>query len=398
MARLTPSRAAALATSLVLCLPRAGSGQEIELRGYYLNVATGSLEGPFTPAGVADFQRLRLMAGPDFGFVETELAYEPSLELVSEPELGLVPSLGSIETGTEWLPLQWTIAEGEHASWRHRFDRLLVRTALGDDVQLDVGRQPISWATTLFLTPSDPFAPFDPADPFREYRAGVDAARLQTFLGAFAGVDAVLRVADTREGTTLTALGRLTATAGSWDLSGWAGIVHDRPGGAAAATLTAAGTAFRGELSLRDGEDGELVPRFAVGIDRSFGLAGRDLYVAAEYQRDGFGAAGAAEIVDVVLSEPFSRGELQVIGRDETAVQASYQVHPLLSAELLALWNLGDGSVLLVPAVTYLVSNEVTARGGCFFGFGTDAASGGLPGSEYGPVPSSLYVSLTAFF
>ena len=49
------------------------------------------------------------------------------------------------------------------------------------NADLIVGRQPVSWATTLFLTPADPFSPFDPADPFREYRGGVDAARLRVY-------------------------------------------------------------------------------------------------------------------------------------------------------------------------------------------------------------------------
>jgi hypothetical protein len=401
MGWLTPRGAARpglLLLAQALLLPQPASAQELELRGYYLNVATGSVEGPFTPSGVSDFQRLRLMIDPDLGPLRTDVAYEHSLSLVSDPQLGLVPGLGDIETGTSWLPLQWTIAEGDNAEWRHRFDRLLVGLPIGDDFQLDVGRQPISWATTLFLTPADPFAPFDPADPFREYRGGVDAARFQGFLGAFTGVDAVLRLADTRDGTTVTALGRAQGAAGSWELSGWAGAVHDEASASVAATLTAAGAAFRGELVLRDSEEKGLVPRLAVGADRSFPLAGRDLYLAAEYQHDGFGAANADEIPGVVLSDPFARGELQVVGRDETALQASWQAHPLLTTGLLWLWNLGDRSALLVPAASWSVSNEVTVRAGLFLGIGSNRTETGLPGSEYGPVPTSLYLSLTAFF
>jgi len=136
------------------------------------------------------------------------------------------------------------------------------------------------------------------------------------------------------------------------------------------------------------------VLRFAVGADRSFSLAGRDLYVVFEYQRDGYGAASADDYPELRLSQPYRRGELQVLGRDETALQASWQVTPLWTADWLTIWNLDDG--------TYL-------RAGLFFGLGTGERvlalpgpfPGGLislPGSEYGIVPSSLYVSLTAFF
>jgi hypothetical protein len=48
----------------------------------------------------------------------------------------------------------------------------------------------------------------------------------------------------------------------------------------------------------------------------------------AEYQHDGFGAASSEDLLGVVASDPFQRGELQVLGRDVLAVQGSYQIHP----------------------------------------------------------------------
>ncbi|MBT8479433.1 MAG: hypothetical protein KJO06_10985 [Gemmatimonadetes bacterium] len=380
--------------------------EELRLGGYYLNVATASLEGPFTPAGVTDFQRLRLMTAPDLGPLRLDIAYEQGLELVSDPGLGLTPGLGASSSGIDWLPLQWTIEDWDHGSWRHRFDRLLVIAPLGESAEATVGRQTISWATSLIFTPADPFVPFDPADPFREFRAGVDALRIQGFSGPFTELDFVLRPADTRDGTTITALGRITTASGPWEVSGWAGVLHDGGAVSAAATLTAAGTAFRGEAELRWPDD---VLRFTIGADRSFPLAGRDMYVVLEYQRDGYGATDPDGYLDVLLSDPYSRGELQVIGRNETALQASWQASPLLTADFLTTWNMNDGSFLLSPAATYSLSNEAYLRGGFFFGIGAGEGStvlpiGGeesgftLPGSEYGIVPSSLYLSLTAFF
>ena len=378
---------------------------ELRLGGYYLNVATGSLEGPFTPAGVTDFQRLRLMAAPDLGPLRFDIAYEQGLELVSDPDLGVTPVLGASSSGIEWLPLQWTIEDWDHGSWRHRFDRLLVSAPLGRSAEATVGRQTISWATSLIFTPADPFVPFDPADPFREYRAGVDAVRIHGFSSAFTELDFVFRPADTRDRTTITALGRITTASGPWEVSGWAGVLHDEGAASAAATLTASGTAFRGEAEFRWPDD---VLRFTIGADRSFPLAGRDLYVVLEYQHDGYGATDPDDYFGVLLSDPYSRGELQVIGRNETALQASWQATPLLTTDLLTMWNLNDGSFLLSPAISYSLSNEAYIRGGFFFGLGAgegrsvsipaENLSFVLPGSEYGIVPSSLYISLTAFF
>lgn len=380
---------------------------DLGLAGYYLNVATGSLEGALTPAGVADFQRVRLMISPRLGPLRTDVAYEQSLDLVSDPGLGLTPSLGRSSAGTAWLPLQWTIEDWDRGSWRHRFDRLLVTVPIGDFAEISAGRQTVSWATTLLFTPADPFAPFDPADPFREYRAGVDALRLQAFTGPFTELDLVLRLSELRDTTEVTALGRFSTAVGQWELSGWGGLLYGEGAAAGAATVTAGGAALRAEAELRWPDQ---TLRFSVGVDRSFPAAGRDLYVALEYQRDGYGAADPDGYLDLLFSDPFTRGELQVVGRDEAALQSSLQVTPLLTADLLAMWNLNDGSLLLAPAASWSLSNEVSLRSGLFLAFGDGArpfpaptGPGGTvvqsaPASEYGPVPTSLYVSLTAFF
>ena len=157
---------------------------------------------------------------------------------------------------------------------------------------------------------------------------------------------------------------------------------------------------------MRDEPDGT-VWRAALGTDRNFALAGRDLYMALEYQYDGFGAASGDEIIPTVLSLPFRRGELQVLGRHATAFQAAWQATPLWSVEGLALWNLSDGSLLLSPAVSLSLSNEVTGRAGVYLGLGSETVPSPLlpgaprvelPASEYGIVPGSLYLSVTAFF
>lgn len=409
--RLSRALAAAIPAVLSLALAPAPLDAQVsglEIRGYYLNVATGSLEGPFTPAGLTDFQRLRLSTSPEFGKLGLDVAYEQALQLFTDPELGGLSfaSLGSIETRTEWLPLQGTIAEGDHARWTHRVDRLSLQTSIGDRVEISAGREAVSWATTLFLTPADPFAPFDPADPFRDYRAGVDVARVQVYAGTFTELDAVVNPTEVGDETNITALLRGTTLVGSWELGGWGGIIYDRPGAAVSATVTTGGMAFRGEGSVRNEPD-ETVWRAAVGADRNFTLAGRDLYMALEYQYDGFGAASGQDLVSTVLSVPYSRGELQVLGRHEAALQAAWQTSPLLSLEWLTLWSLSDGSVLLSPAASLSLSNEVTGRAGLFLGFGSEtrpappipgAPVSDLPASEYGIVPASLYVSVTAYF
>jgi len=326
------------------------------------------------------------------------VAYEHTLQVREHRSAQLAGSI-FVPSSSTWLPLQWAIAEEDHIAWSHRFDRLVAEVG-GGAWDAAVGRQPISWATTLFLTPADPFAPFDPSDPFREYRAGVDAARVRYYPGPLSEVDLVVRLADTECGVATTALVRTTATVRSVDLSAWAGLVYDDFGAAVAATGSVGGYQLRGEAAVRRDADDTAVLRLAVGVDRRVDLAGRDMYLVLEYQHDGFGAGDAADLSRVVGSDPFRRGELQVLGRDELAGQASWQWRPLWRLELTSLANINDGSGLLIPAAAYSLAADLTLRAGVFFSYGNDTVDprAGILGSEHGVAPTTAYLSASWFF
>jgi hypothetical protein len=394
------SRGAAFAVVLVWVSIGRAQAQRAEwipaIRGYLLNVPVASAEGPLSDQTLADAQRLRLMTRPTLGQFSLDLAYEHVITLRSEPGGSVLGGLVPTGSGGDWVPLQGSLWQTDHVDWRHRVDRLAVRYAMSD-AEVTVGRQPVSWATTLFLTPADPFVPFDPSDPFREYRSGVDAVRVRAFPGAFSEVDGVLRVADSPTGETLTAAGRARAAIGSWEVAGWVGVVHGEPALSAAATVGVFGAIVRTESVVRRTND-ETVLRATVGVDRSFVLLDRNVYLVLEYQRDGFGAASGDDLLAVFLSEAAQRGELQVFGRDEVAVQASMELHPLVGVSALVLWNLNDASALLGPGASYSAGNELSVRGGVFLGVGDGATPAGLPASEFGVVPTTVYMAVSWFF
>ena len=374
-----------------------------ELSAYYLNLFSRSGESPVSDAGLTDFQRFRLMWAPSIGPVGLDVAYEHTLQVSAEDVLGtgavaVVPS-----AGVNWLELDWTAEASTRVLWRHRVDRLALTLPMGESVELSVGRQVVSWASTLILTPADPFAPFDPADPFREYRAGIDAVRLRAYPGAFSEVDLVVRPTSSPGGDPspggdrLTALVRGKTNWRGWDVAAWGGVLFDDAAGAASAVGELAGWAVRTEVSVRDDGAGAVL-RGTVGVDRRVSVHGRDLYLIVEYQRDGFGAADSDELFQTQLSSAFQRGELQLLARDALATQASYQIHPLWAADLLALTSLSDGSVLLSGGGTWAFGSNSSLRGGAFVGFGDDVLGLTAVGSEFGVTPTVLYLSLTRFF
>lgn len=384
-----------------ICCPR-GATAQLDLTGYALGVGSYSGESDLVPSGSSWFGRGRLMAQYDRSPFAVDLAYEHVLQ--RQPAGGGfgITNPGGQRVNTDWLPLDWTIHEGDQGSWRHRFDRAAVQLSEGP-VEVTVGRQAISWATTLFLTPADPFAPFDPSDPFREYRGGVDALRVRAFSGPFTEFEAVVRPADTPDGTTMTALGRVATSRGGWAIGSWAGILHDELAAALFTTGALGATSVRTEVALREDPENGALLRASLGLDRFYQPGGKDLYALVEVQYDGFGATTPDELINVALSPAYARGDLQVLGQWTAATQVSWSFHPLVTADALALVNLGDGSTLFAPGLTWSTTGSASTRLGTFFGFGADTtvgAPGSIPtlGSEYGSVPPLGYLSVSLYF
>lgn len=381
--------------------PHPAAAQQPGLSGYYLNVATHVDESVLGPAGASDVQRLRFMWNASPGPLRLDAAYEQTLTLrqANAPGAQIFTATGTA-SGGDWFSLGGELHSGERAEWRHRFDRLSVRVDLGANADLTVGRQPVSWATTLVLTPADPFSPFDPSDPFREYRVGVDAARVRFYRGAFTQFEVVARPARIGERETLTLVARASTNAAGWDVGGWAGMVHDTFGAAAFLSGAVGLWALRAEAAAR-ALDGGTALRGAIGLDRTFLIANRDLYVVIEYQHDGLGAASPDELLATATSRALAQSEMQVLGRDTGVLQFSYPLHPLVAASALWLGSLRDGSFLVSPGLSYSASESLAIRLGAFFGVGDDPAGEYLAptlASEYGALPRVLFVSANWFF
>ena len=232
----------------------------------------------------------------------------------------------------------------------------------GEFVDLNIGRQAISWGTTFYLTPADPFVPFSPSDTFRQYRRGIDALRVRAYPDALSEMDLVVRPSQLGGREELTVLGRMLTTWKDWEISAWGGSLY----GDAAVAFGSAGEiadwAVRFEAVLRDRE-GRSVGRGAFGIFRIFRIAERDVGLVLEYQHDGFGAASPRDYENLLTSDPYRRGELQTVERDQVLLRLDYQVHPLWEITGQVLWNANSGSAVIAPGFTFSASDDVVLTG-----------------------------------
>ena len=346
---------------------QAPAANAVELTGY-VQSALVAAESNGGGRDVAWFNEVRIAAGKDLGPFRLDAAYE--LEVYRAATVG-----GS---GTDWLDLQGSLSSRGWLKGRHRVDRLQLSWSTPTGIDAILGRQAISWGTTAYLTPADPFAPFSPSDTFREYRRGIDALRLRAYPGALSEIDVVLRPSRLEKREEWTVLGRVLTIWENWEVSAWGGSLY----GDAAVALGSAGEvatwALRAEAALRN-TGGNARLRGALSVSRSFEIDTRSLGLALEYQHDGHGAAGRKDFGPVLQSEEYRRGELQVPGRDHLLARAAYQVHPLWEISGLALWNLNTGSIVLSPGFSYSVSDEATLSGGVAGSIGDPIPAEALP-------------------
>ncbi len=395
-------RVAAVLIAVVCCCAAGGAtlhAQRSWLSGYLQTAPLFTDATPLAPSDVRNFNRVRLTIEPTWGPLSLEASYEHTLTFRQRRLSGGL-ALGSVPSGGEWFDLGGTItrADEEHVQWQHRFDRLNVGFSPGEAMDLAVGRQAVSWGTTLFLTPADPFLPFSPSDPFRLFRGGIDAGRLRLYPGPLSSLDLVVRPTDTALGEEMTALIRGLTTWKNWELSGWGGTLYGDRAGALGATGGIGVWAVRVEAVIREIR-GRVVGRGSIGLDRLLQVGGRDLSILLEYQRDGLAAARPEHYLSILQSPEFQRGELQVLGRDEAIFQASYQLHPLWSVFGLWLVNLNDRSALISPSFGYSASNAVSISGGVYVGVGESASTLERPlPSEYGLSGTTGFLSLSWFF
>ena len=387
------------ALSIAFASPQA-AGQPYGISGYLQTVPVLSTTRSYSDTDAALFNRLRIAAEPKFGEVSVSAAYELAAAFFQGgvAEAAIASGIGRSEESSDRLDLQSNIARDEQFFAQHRVDRLFLSWAPSNSSELSLGRQAISWGTTFFLTPADPFVPFGPADVFREFRRGIDAVRLRNYPGPLSELDVVIRPSRFGGRQELTALARGLTTWNDWEVSAWGGQLY----GHAAAALGAAGSVgewgVRFEGISRD-YGGSFGGRVAISVDRSMQVFDRDLRIVLEYQRDDRGAAQPADYRRILTSDEFLRGEIQALGRDEFAIQAAYQIHPLWNVSALALWNLNNSSAILSPGFTYSLSNDVTVVGGVYLGLGDRIPKQFVPPDSENTTPGVTgYVSLTRYF
>ena len=290
-----------------------------------------------------------------------------------------------------WLDLEHDLRDQPGERITLALDRLAWEraTAGSGGPRLRIGRQAVGWGTAFFFPVLDVFGPFAPEQIDRDYKAGVDAARLTSTWGMAGEVDAVAAVLGDDPDRDASCGALLRQPVGAVDLGIVGGAIHHDTVAGAFAQAERWGALFRCDAAYTwPGEEGgassdeDPFGRLTLGADRQLTPA---LRVSVEFQVNGFGSSDPEDYPALASANRVARGEVQTLGRHEVAGSLGWQFHPLGEISAAAVWNADDGSVLWFPSAQWSLSDNANLIV-AFLG-----GSGGGDVSEYGDVPAYLY-------
>ncbi len=280
-------------------------------------------------------------------------------------------------------------AEDEH-------HRLSAEVAYGNvrfshrNADLVIGRQAVTFGRSLFWNPTDWLASFTPTEIDREYKAGVDAARLSLALGRTSGAELLYAYGEDGERDESALIARAFTNLGGWDLEVLGGSVwiDDRLGFAFSGDLAGAG--LRGELSRHQPRAGAEEDFLRATLEADYRWPS-SLHLIVELHHNGWGSSEVEDYAELFTSPRLLTGQVMNVGRHYLASRLSYEITPIAVGSLAVLVNLADGSGLVHPTFTRTLSDESRLAAGANLPWG-GAPRAGAPRSEYGSYASTLWL------
>ena len=317
---------------------------------------------------------------------------------------------GSFMTGVglqapEAVELSWKGDEETDLFLQGRTDRLYIKGSVGP-IDLQIGRQPISFGNGFVFSPLDLVQPFSFATIDNEYKPGIDAVRLDGYIGMSTHITAVAAYADDWDVDGMTYVLNGSTTIGWTDLSIFLGKVRSDNvlGVGVVSSIGPVGIHSDISYTIPDSDTEDPFVRTVVGaMHKPFEKS----TINGELYYQSLGKSNPEDYLEFSQSERFGRGEIWLMGQSYVSVAWSQELTPLVQGNLSVIGNLNDQSTMLSPGISISVSDNTQASLGGFMGIGEqpeDVALSDLMedtqilNSEFGFFPKMFFAQMRCYF
>jgi hypothetical protein len=328
----------------------------------------------------------------------------------------------TVDTRYRALDAKWDWHEDDNSSAVLWFDRFNLKEAL-PSIDVTVGRQAITFGKAYFWNPLDVFLPFDPLQFDRDYKAGVDALRVDVPWGRFTGINLVAAAGRQLDafggfvdnGSFLAAswygsalLANVFTTFKGWDLALQGGKIYGgyQLGGGLVGEIGPVETRFEaaylwaqdGSEPLPDRHQGDLVEdnfTAVVGVGHRFE---NTLTLELEYFYNG---AGDPDDLNASFAR-FTTGNILQMSRHLTGFLVSYEFLPILLGQLIWLQSWDDPSSSIQPIISWSATDNIDLLVGANINLGerptlTPAFTPKIQ-SEFGTFPDLYFMQFKWYF
>ncbi len=267
-----------------------------------------------------------------------------------------IPRYAQLIDGNQGLiNLSFLWADGHSFVGFTELDRLNAMLSIGQ-VELTLGRQRINWGMDLVWNPNDIFNTFSYLNLEYPERPGTDAVNLKVYTGSLSFIEAVYKPQKHTDSSAYGVRYRSNMAATDYQLIVARMPGHYVMGGGFTSELGL--FAIRSEFSyfLREKSTNESGLVATLSADRSISNSG---FIQLGILYNSFGSSKSFEPISLI--EPRVQNPMMLSrGKVNLFASASTTIRTLFTPSLAILANPADGSAVVIPALSYSASNNLT--------------------------------------
>jgi hypothetical protein len=370
-----------------------------------------------------------------------KIHFKSSTSLANQPNIFGGMGFSGMSEPVRLFPLQYTQSDDPKSTWKNEIDRLMFKLRLWK-FDFIIGRQPIGLGVGFIWQPADLLGTFSPLEIDKEYKAGVDAIRINlatskfselSLFAVFAGppcshrpfpslTDPLAWVTpdskpctpgEVRFDTNYSSFAiRFRTTIKKWDVGVLGGMIRGDAVGGLFTSGTAGRWKIRSEVTYTHNLLDELIdePLYSYKKDFVRGILGfnysfktkQPFSIIGEFYYNGFGSTDSDDYEKILKSGRVRLfNEVTNLGMFLGGMGINWEPTEKVKFAFMTMMNLTDPGVHLSMSINFRLDDNSSVVIGGFLPFGKTAKLNGAVidyGSEFGLYPKMVYFQYKRYF